>query len=146
MVGVVEALAHPDRSARRLLEMATTWSNNLPPSAPDKIKYRTARQLRPAEIDQLVEAFMTGKSVQELATRFEVHRSTIGRHLRERGVDTQPYALRPEDAHTAADLYRAGWTVPQVAKHYSIGNETARARIVAEGAKMRPQGRPARHP
>ena len=124
--------------------MAATWPDSLTGDAPDKIKYRTARQLRPAEIDTLVDAFTVGASVRALAGQFGVHRSTIGHHLRERGLDTQPYALRPEDARTAAELYQAGWTLPQVAEHYGIGDETARARILAEGVKMRRRGRPAR--
>lgn len=124
--------------------MAATWPDSLTGAAPPEIRYRTARQLRPAEVDKLVEAFKAGTSVRKLAGTFGVHRSTIGHHLRERGLDTQPYALRPEDVQTAADLYRAGWTLPQVAEHYGIGNETARARIVAEGVTMRRRGRPAR--
>ncbi|HEV8562694.1 MAG TPA: hypothetical protein VGR06_40780, partial [Actinophytocola sp.] len=102
---------------------------------------KTARQLRPAEIDRLVEAYNAGATTHELGARFGVWRGTIGRHLKARGIDTRAPNLRHDDLQEAADLYRIGWTLDKLAKRYGIGYNTMRVRLVAAGVSMRPRGR-----
>jgi hypothetical protein len=43
--------------------------------------------------------------VSELAKRLGIHRSTIGKHLRARGIDTTPPGLQPDDVPAALELY-----------------------------------------
>jgi hypothetical protein len=66
---------------------------------------RTARQLRPEEVDRLIEEFRTGASIPELANTYRVYRTTIGQHLRARGIDTRPFTFLPEDVEDASQLY-----------------------------------------
>jgi hypothetical protein len=96
-VGVVEALAHPSRPARRLLDVVKTWPESLLTEVPLPAKYRTMRQLQPAEIDELVAAYQAGSMVRQLAGQFGIYRSTVGRHLAARGIDTKPPALHPAE-------------------------------------------------
>jgi transposase len=58
--------------------------------------------------------------------RFGVWRTTIGRHLRVRGIETKPAALQPDEVQEAAKLYRAGWTLEKIARRYGVGNNTVR--------------------
>jgi DNA-binding NarL/FixJ family response regulator len=142
MEGVIEALANPSRPVRRLLKMAEAWPTGLP-DAPQPVAYQTARQLRPAEVDELVKAYEKGETTQELGKRFGVYRATVGRHLRARGVDTTPPALTPEKVQEAARLYREGWTLARIANRYGVGANTVRTHLMASGVKMRPRGRSA---
>ena len=73
----------------------------------------------------------------ELARKFGIHRSTIGRHLRARGVDTRPDALGPEDVLRAAELYRSGWSLMRIARRYEVAGDTARRRLLEAGVQMR---------
>jgi transposase len=103
---------------------------------------RTARQLRPAEIDQLVAEYRAGATTRELAVRFQVWRGTVGKHLKDRGIDTRASAFGLEDAEAAADLYRAGWPLDKIAKQYRVGYNTVRRHLLAHGVVMRPRGWP----
>jgi DNA-directed RNA polymerase specialized sigma24 family protein len=98
---------------------------------------RTARQLRPAEVDELVAAYQAGDRVRELATRFGISRDTVGRHLRRRGIDTKPPGLHPDDVPEAARLYRAGWPLARIAEKFDTTADTVRRRLLEAGARMR---------
>ena len=140
-MGVVEALAHPSHPARRLLDMAKTWPDGLPGEVPPKAMYRTARQLRPQEVDELVAAFHAGSTVGQLAGQFDIHRSTVGQHLGARGVDTRATLLQPDDVSAAGRSYKEGRTVVQLAELYDVGEETMRRYLLLSGVTLRPRGR-----
>ena len=93
------ALSHPCRGAKRLLELARDWPAELQPCQPQgQVQpqlLRTARQLPAADLDHLVAAYHDGATVYELARQFGIHRTTVGKHLRARGVDTTPLGLVP---------------------------------------------------
>jgi hypothetical protein len=140
-VGAVEALSSTTKRTKRIFELACSLPVASKADLPRRPKLRTARQLRPEDIDELVEAFRSGASIPELATKYRVYRTTVGQHLRARGIDTQHFAFKPEDVEVAGRLYDAGWTLDQLAARYEVGNETVRARLVESGVRMRPRGR-----
>lgn len=129
------------RPVCRLLELAKTWPVVTERNPPTTTSYRTARQLPPSEIDELVEAYQQGATTKELATRFGLWRGTVGKHLKDRGVDTRAPSVAPEDVQVAARLYQSGWTLGQIAERYGIGDETTRSHLVAAGVQMRARGR-----
>lgn len=145
MVGAAEALANPVLPVRRLLAMGTTWPD-APPTEHASRPHRTARQLRPAEIDELAAAFQAGTSITELADQYGIYRVTVGRHLRARGLDTSPPpALTGAQVITAGRLYSAGWKLSELAKHFKVGDETVRRYLVDAKVEMRPKGRAPRN-
>jgi hypothetical protein len=113
----------------------------LPAELPAPTSYKTARQLRPAEVDELVVAYRAGATTQELGARFGVWRGTAGRHLKARGIDTRAPVLGSEDLNEAARLYRAGWTLDKLANRYAVGYNTIRVHLLTAGVVMRPNGR-----
>lgn len=141
--GVIRALANPSREVRRLLELATKWPDSLSDDLPPPASYKTARQLRQTEVDDLVAAYRAGATTRDLGVRFGVWRGTVGRHLKARGIDTRASALRPEDLQEAATLYRDGWTLDKLANRYEVGCNTIRVHLVTAGVAMRPRGRKA---
>jgi len=125
--------------------MAKTWPNALPSvAAEDRLTspLRTARQLRPDEVDVLVARYGEGVKVGELTAEFGQHRATVGRHLRACGIETQPRALSDEQVTDAAELYRAGWSSMRIARKYGVNDGTVRTYLVAAGVEVRPKGRP----
>lgn len=137
LVEAVQALTHPCRSAKRLLKLAEAWPDELPDDLPPATPCKTARQLRPAEIDELVAAYRAGSTVYELAARFEVHRNTIGSHLRARGIDTTPPALPPEDIPVVVKLYQSGCSLAKIAARYNISPHGVSNHLVAAGVVLR---------
>jgi hypothetical protein len=125
-VDLIEALSHHAPPVKRLLEQALTWEDADPGVLPATRRCRIARQLRPAELDGLVEGYRAGKTVFQLADQFGIDRRTVGRHLRKRGIDTTPPGLQPEDVAAAADLYRSGWSLARIGDKYGTASTTVR--------------------
>lgn len=89
----------------------------------------------------MVLAYLSGATTRELAVRFGVWRTTIGRYLKARDIDTKPPALQPDEVDEATKLYRAGWTLEKIARRYGVGNNTVRSHLMTMGVRMRARGR-----
>jgi hypothetical protein len=133
-VDLIGALSHPSQQVKRLLDMA----GNRPPEHPLPIvttssPIRTARQLFEPEVDQLVTAYQAGATAYQL----NIHRITVGKHLRARGIDTRPPALNPDDLRQAAELYRQLWSLARIANKFQVATETIRTQLIEVGVEMR---------
>jgi DNA-binding transcriptional ArsR family regulator len=141
-MGVVEALAHPDRAARRLLDLAKTWPDGPQHCAlPASTGCRPVRQLSPDEIHALVEAHRSGLAVGQISAQFGLHRSTVGRHLAACGINTRSLLLAPEEVKEATALYRSGKKLQDLARLYDVSVTTINRILVDHGVEMRPKGR-----
>lgn len=97
-----------------------------------------ARRLRPEEIDELVAAYVDGTTTKELGERFKIHKTTVGKHLRARGIDTTPPGLAPELVPEAVGLYeKQGWSTERIAVKFATSAGTIRSRLLEAGVKMR---------
>jgi IS30 family transposase len=139
-VAPFEALSNPSTPVQRLLGLAKAW-----PDTPDGVvaapqgeRLRTAKQLRESEVDELVAGYRAGASVYVLARQFGVHRGTVGRLLRSRGVDTTPVALTPAQVKLSAELYEEGWSLVKIARHFGVSENTVHRKLRAAGVAMRP--------
>ncbi|WP_133903149.1 helix-turn-helix domain-containing protein [Actinophytocola oryzae] len=142
-MGVVKALSHPDRPVLRLLELANSWSTGSPIEvAATEVTCKTARQLKPAEIDKLVDTYQAGATVFQLAEQFGINRITVGRHLKTRGIDTRLPAITEDELEQVISHYRDGRSITTIAKQYGVSNNAVRDRLIAAGVKMRPRGWP----
>jgi hypothetical protein len=88
----------------------------------------------------MVEAYEAGATVYQLADQFKQHRTTIGQHLREAGVDTRPSAIADKDIGWLIELYEAGWALAKIAKRYGVSAHAVHDRLTAAGVKLRPRG------
>jgi len=138
-VDLLGALANPSWEVRRLLKLAKGWPTvpRRPTSHVQVVPVRTARQLHASEIDRLVAAHSNGATVRALAKQFGIHRSTVGRHLHVRSIDTRPPGLSSEDLATAAELYRSGWSLAKIADKFGVAGDTVRRRLREIGVRMR---------
>ena len=136
-MAVIEALTHPSNQTKRLFVMAESWTNGtsveLPPSQP----YRTMPTLRPGEVDGLVAGYQAGASVASLARQFNIHRSTGGRHLQARGINTRTPGLQPDEVTAAVDLYQAGWSLMKIAVKLGASATTIRRYLTIAGVVLR---------
>lgn len=141
VVDLFGALSHPPREAQRLLDLGQDWPSSPKPAetAPPALlrPTRTARQLAAPDLGRLVSTYRDGATVYELARQFGIHRTTVGKHLRARGVDTTPPGLAPGDVPTAAELYRHGWSLARIAERYDTTANTVRTRLLEVDVRMR---------
>jgi hypothetical protein len=68
---------------------------------------RTARPLKPAQVDALIAGYRAGTSMEELEAEFGIDRRTVSTHLRA-GVVIRRGGLDQAQAAEAAGLYEAG--------------------------------------
>jgi transposase-like protein len=133
LVGVIEALSRPSYPVQRLLKLAADWSEQTRPATKPVRAPRTARLLDAIEVDELVAGFHGGASVARLARLFGIHRGTVSKHLRARGIDPSPKGLSLDDVPAALQLYREGWTYGQIAEKFGVGETTVRDRLHQAG-------------
>jgi hypothetical protein len=76
----------------------------------------------PAEAEAIAAAYQHGRSLDELAREFGVHRRTAAHHLERLGVARRvnPLKLPPTDNERAVSQYRAGDSLATVAKILNV--------------------------
>jgi len=82
-----------------------------------------------------------GASVRQLAKKYSVHRSTVGKHLEAHGVNARRLLLLPHVIEEAARLYRKGTTLEDLATRYRVSDTTVRTHLLRAGVTMRRGGR-----
>ena len=89
----------------------------------------------------LLAGYAEGVPVQELATRFNIHRATVREIARRAGHPSRASEHSQQLRGEAARLYAEGFTLSQVAAQLGIGDEAVRSAVVANGGTIRPKGR-----
>ncbi|WP_156093548.1 hypothetical protein [Lentzea aerocolonigenes] len=76
-----------------------------------------------------------------MAAETGFHRSTVGKHLETRGIDTRQLLLQPEQIQEAGKLYEAGSRLEDLAQLYGVSDTMIRTHLLRAGVKMRSGGR-----
>ena len=97
--------------------------------------------MSPPQRDELLADYQAGVTVQAIATKFRVHRSTVSEFVRRAGLPVRESGLSAKDRGGAASLYDVGLTLAQVAEQMAVGVEAVRSAVLAEGGQTRPRGR-----
>ena len=82
--------------------------------------------LTPAQIDQLVDDYLGGATVTELAVKYEVHRATVSRHLTDNGVVRRTAGLHGWEAAEAVRLFRQGESLRGISRSLGVGRALVR--------------------
>ena len=89
----------------------------------------------------LLAGYVEGVPVQELATKFNVHRATVREIARRAGHPSRAPEHSQQLRGEAARLYAEGFTLSQVAAQLGIGDEAVRSAVIALGGMIRARGR-----
>ncbi|MEC5152462.1 hypothetical protein [Cryobacterium sp. GrIS_2_6] len=106
-------------------------------SEPDRRSPKTARQLRAAEIDQLVARYVRLKSIRQVAVEFKLSRTTVAKHLGNRGIATTK-SMNAEQIARTVDLYADGLSSMVVGKQLGFDNHTIIKALRMSGVRIRP--------
>ncbi len=90
--------------------------------------------LTAAEVDRLVDDYLDGTTVSELADRYGVHRATVSAHLTRRRVARRQPGLGVEEAAEAVKLHLGGVSMRAIARSMGVGRKAIRACLVDAGA------------
>jgi len=94
-----------------------------------------------AQVDELVAMYVGGKIMREIAEHFGVHRTMVAIHLRRRGVPVRRGKLTGEQVAEIGNLYEQGFTLAEIGRRFSVGQDTVRRTVLLTGATIRPPGR-----
>lgn len=79
------------------------------PRVPNPERQRRQRRFLPSDVDQLVQDYLCGVgSVYGLAKKYGVHRNTIAKHLRDRGVELGRAPLTQSESNAPTDYAPMG--------------------------------------
>lgn len=110
------------------------------PEAPiPRRKPRTARPLKPAQIDALIAGYRTGKTMKDLAGEFGINRLTGSAHLRRASVIPRRGGLDQGRAAEATRLYEAGWSSGRLAKRFNVSADNVLKALRGAGVTIRPR-------
>ena len=99
------------------------------------------RRLPAADVDALVGHYRDGSSIDELARRYEVHRTTVIHHLDEARI-TRRRVIRKmtdESVALAAARYEQGASLAVVASDFGVHQRTLARELRHFGACIRPR-------
>lgn len=90
-------------------------------SGSDGTPHKVARRLPSERVDDLVDAYLRGASAAQIATDFEIAKTTVLQHLERRQVPARPYRkVHGELLDRAITLYNAGASLRSVSRELGI--------------------------
>lgn len=88
--------------------------------------------LTPAQVNQLVDDYLSGATVMELAIKYEVHRATVSRHLTDNGVVRRSAGLHGWEAAEAVRLFRQGESLRGISRSIGASRDSVRKTLERE--------------
>jgi hypothetical protein len=85
----------------------------------------------------LVIEYEAGADMKALATRWDLHRTTVAGHLRQADVRLRRHGMPSERLDEAVRLYGEGWSCQRLAERYRCDDETVRQALLRAGVKLR---------
>jgi lambda repressor-like predicted transcriptional regulator len=89
------------------------------------------------QANALAAAYRDGKTINELADRYGIHRVTTASLLRRLGVERRRVGLSDEQVDEASRLYPEGWSLARLAERYGVNDMTVRQYLLLGGVEMR---------
>lgn len=99
---------------------------------PQRIRHLTNEQST-----KLIADYQARMPVKDIATKFNLHPSSVTLHLKSHGVPPRRYGLDPRHIPEAAKLYEQGASLKAVGERFGADKETVRKRLVEAGVQMR---------
>lgn len=103
-----------------------------------RVLRQAQRRLSPAELEALIAEYEAGARVCELAKVYDLHRTTVARHVAHAGK-TRPVMTQAQIDEAVA-LYGDGWTLHNVGQHLGMADQTIRRVLVERAVTIRPGG------
>lgn len=108
-------------------------------SVNDRIARQVQHRLRPTQVEKLLADYRAGVGVNELATKYEVHRGTVGEILDRHGVARRNRGIAPDQIAGAIADYQSGASLAALGAKYSVHPATVAAALRRAGVNVRPR-------
>ncbi|TDU06633.1 sigma-70-like protein [Streptomyces sp. 846.5] len=108
-----------------------------------RVEIKENHKLSPIEIDELVEGYVAGESMLQLARQFGVHKHTVRQYLVKRGVSIRPKAVFTDaQEREVVRLYvEQQQTLAEIAPMFEVSTGAVRNVLRRRGVERRGQVR-----
>jgi hypothetical protein len=136
------------RASRRARETPSEGANrasdpfrDAQPEDRGRLSNPVQRRLSEATVDELVEEYLAGSSIDSLANDRQVNRTTVMGHLERRGVERRRTARKLTDGAVskAAARYESGESLKIVAVKFDVDARTLAREFRRTGVRIRPR-------
>ena len=104
-----------------------------------RVLRQAQRRLAPAELEALIAEYEAGARVGELAKVYELHRTTVAKHVARAGKTRS--VMTEAQIDEAVRLYRDGWTLHNLGQRFGVADQTIRRVLIERAVTIRPGGR-----
>lgn len=101
------------------------------PSGPVPGARQAQKRLDAASVDALVDGYLSGQTVYELAAEFCIERRTVSAHLHRRGVPMRRRGLSLAQKEEAFALRDRGWSLAQIGARFDVAPGTVRSTLLS---------------
>lgn len=136
MVGLLNSYRNFERQLAQLQKLLKIADQPLRNAAPNQ-QIKRARQLRPEELLDLTARYEAGASMNELSKVFEIHRTTISKHLTEMGAPVRDARISPAQVEDARQLYDGGMSLADIGTRLGFNGGTIHNHLRKAGVAMR---------
>ena len=115
--------------------------------APERPARRQSQhRLDASAVAELIDGYLAGAKIKDLAQRFGVHRTTVTCLLRRHNVQPRPVGLSPGQLNDTTRLYREGWSLAKLGDKFGVDDMTERRYLLLADVAIRsPHKRPPKH-
>lgn len=117
---LTDLLSNPTRGERRRTTESTVRPNV---------------RLRPEQARAVVQAYLDGRQLKDIAAEFGIHEQTVKAHVRRAGVPLRPVRVLTDDqVREASHLYLAErWSIIRLSNHLGCAEATIRSELTKAG-------------
>lgn len=101
------------------------------PSGPTPGTRQVQKRLDTGSIDALVDGYLSGQTVYELAAEFGIERRTVSAHLHRRGVPMRRRGLSLAQKEEAFALRDRGWSLARIGARFDVSAGTVRTHLAS---------------
>ena len=129
---LTDVLSNPSTSVKRLFDGFRRGDlAGRKPRERTPARHRQFKRLSPSDVDQLVREYCDGlSSVYDLADRWGVHRNTIAKHLKSRGLELGRLSLGSDEIRRAFDLREQGLSFNAIGRAIGRDPKTVKAALL----------------
>ncbi|MDP9332218.1 MAG: hypothetical protein M3Q30_02730 [Actinomycetota bacterium] len=119
---------------QRILSFPQTGQKRQAPRRPKQKQVR----LSPTDVDHLIELYLAGKEINELAGQFDISRTTVMKHVERAGAPRRRGVI-VDHLDEARRLYEKGWSLAKVGEHFGVDPNTVWYTFRKLGVARRPR-------
>ena len=112
-------------------QSSVTWETSV------RHRSQVQHRMTQSEAERLKQGYCDGSTVNDLAARFQLHRTTVMAQLERSGVPRRGKGPDEDQLNRAIELYERGQSTAKIGSLLGFSSETIRQRLLDAGVSLR---------